>query len=466
MTFRSMTISEVIDRRPFGNYQKKVVAICALLAFVEGFGAQNAGPVAPALARSSWHLSHNAIGQFTSLGIFGLMIGALFVAPLADRIGRKPVLLASVIMFGLCSFGMGLATSVTMLFTFRFLTLLGIGGAMPNAVAMTSEYSPHRARSLSIVLMFNGFIVGSIGAGLTAARLSGLYGWRSVFIVGGVLPLMLAPLVASSLPESVRFLAARNGADPRIARLMRPIDPAIEDGVLFVPDGHYGNHVSVAALFRQGRARKTIFLWILVFCSLLDLFLLSTWLPTQIASLGVGVTFAILIGTLLQVGGMIGMLQGWLMDKIGPSRTLAMAYLIGASAIAWLAYIGPNIALLSCAVLFAGFGIVGGQTASYAVVAAAYPTEIRATGVGWFSGVGRVGSVIGPLVAGWLLSSMQQAGTPANLANRRVFLLAVVPALIAAAASLGIRVEALGPVSENTEPTTEVPEGRYETRQF
>jgi AAHS family 4-hydroxybenzoate transporter-like MFS transporter len=248
-----------------------------------------------------------------------------------------------------------------------------------------------------------------------------------------VLPLLLVPVVLFLLPESVRFMASKDGTQTQVAALMRRIDPSVQAETRFVLDDHSKGGMSIAALFRDGRAKRTLFLWVLGFCSLLDVFLMSTWLPTQIHALGVSVFIAILIGTLLQVGGMVGMVLGWVLDRLGPPKTLALAYFIGAVAIACIAMVGGNVPLLSLSVLAAGFGVLGGQTAANAVAAESYPTEIRATGLGWFLGVGRLGSIIGPSLAGFLLS--------VGVSNRNVFLLAVIPALVAAAAALG-----LGPV--------------------
>jgi AAHS family 4-hydroxybenzoate transporter-like MFS transporter len=433
LTAEAVGISTVIDRRPLGSFQKGIVGICACIAFLEGFGVQNAGFVAPALARS-FHLGHNALGLFFSLGLLGLMLGALILAPLADHLGRKPVLLLCVVLFGLGSIGQALAPSERVLYPLRFLTLFGIGGAMPNTIAMTSEYSPARIRSQTIVLMFNGFIAGAVAVGLIAARMVEALGWRSILIVGGVLPVLLIPVLLLRLPESVRFLASRGAtstqARARLATLMRRIDPSIAPDAHFVLGEHAPGRVSVTALFKEGRSYKTILLWTLSFCSLLDLFLMSNWLPTQIASLGVSVGIAILIGALLQLGGMASIVLAWTMHRIGPATTLAAAYLIGALSIACIALAGSSVPLLTLSVLAAGFGVLGGQTAANAVAAESYPTEIRATGVGWFFGVGRSGSIVGPSIAGFLLSI--------GVSNRHVFMLAVIPAAIAAIASLGL----------------------------
>lgn len=442
MAETKLSISDIIDGRKLNGFQKMIITLCTMIAFVEGFDAQSAGFVAPALAKV-WGLGHNALALFFSLGLFGLMMGALIVAPLADRTGRKPVLLGCLVLFGLGSLGMAASTSLEMLYLTRLVTGVGIGGAMPNVIALTSEYAPRRIRSLMVVVMYNGFIGGSIAAGLTTARIVEALGWNSVFIVGGVLPLLLAPIILFLLPESVRFLASKAGREAKVEVLMRRIDPSLSSGTRFFLDEHSEVRMSVVALFRDGRGRKTILLWLLVFCSLLDLFLMTNWLPTQIASLGVSVALAILIGTLLQVGGMIGMIQGWMMDRWGPSRTLTLSYLIAAVAIACIGLVGDNVPLLAASVLGAGFGIIGGQTAANAVAAGAYPTEIRSTGIGWFLGIGRIGSIVGPALAGFLLSI--------GVTNRDVFLLAMIPALCAAAAAY-----ALG----NTVKSTETAEQR------
>ncbi len=428
---KEIAIGTVIDGHKLGGFQKMVFTLCVLLCFVEGFDANSAGYVAPALAKH-FGLAHNALGLFFSAGLFGLMLGAMFVAPIADKIGRKPMLVGCLILFGASCIGMSMSTSIETLYIFRFLTGLGIGGAMPNAIAMSAEYSPARIRSLVVIITFNGFVAGSITAGLAASRMIEAFGWNSVFLLGGIMPLLLAPVIFFLLPESARFLAAKGGQDAQVAKLMRKIDPALpESGVTYINETKPETRMSVKALFTHGRARKTVLVWALVFCSLLDLFLMASWLPTQIASLGVPVGIAILLGTLLQVGGMTGMVLGWVMEKVGPSKALAGAYVIGAIGIAAIAMVGGNVPLLAISILCAGFGIIGAQTAANAVAAELYPTEIRSTGVGWYFGVGRIGSIVGPAIAGFLLSR--------GATNRDVFLLAVIPALIAAVAALALK---------------------------
>ena len=425
MTDRTLGITAVIDSNRMSGFQAMIVALCALIGFVEGFDINSAGYVAPALAKA-WLLKPGVLGVFFSTGLFGLMLGALFIAPIADRIGRKPVLIASLVTFGVASLAASMSPSLQILIPVWFFTGLGVGGAMPNAVAVTSEYVPHRIRSLMVVLAFDGFLTGSIIAGLTAVGLIKIMGWPIVWRVGGVLPLILAPILWAFLPESVRFLAGRPERQGEIAALMRRIDPDAPPGVRYVLDEPAGK-VSVRALFAAGHARRTILLWIIVFCSLLDLFLMANWLPTQIGSLGVAAPVALALGALLQVGGLTGTGLGWSVDRFGPAPTLIAAYILGALAIGGIALSGGHVPALAASILVAGFGIVGGQGAANAVAAMSYPTEIRSTGVGWYFGIGRIGSIIGPGIAGVLLA--------AGVTNRDLFLMAVVPALVAAAAA-------------------------------
>ena len=426
MERRVIGITSIIDTKTMGSFQVRVVVLCAMTGFVEAFVINSSGYVAPALAKA-YSITHAALGLFFSAGLFGLMLGALFIAPVADRIGRRPVLVGSLILFGLGALASSFARSLSVLAPLWFLTGLGVGGAMPNSIAMTSEYVPHRIRALVVMLTFNGFILGSVCAGLAASSLIKAFGVSSVWVIGGALPLLLAPVIWFALPESVRFLAAQGGRDDQVGALMRRIDPALPpDGVHYVLDERAGK-ASVAALFQDGRARRTLLLWTMVFCSLLEVFLLSTWLPTQIASLGVSVPIAIGIGVLLQIGGLAGVALSLTMNRLGPGLTLAAAFLLGAGAIAGIALVGGSVPGLAVCVLLAGFGVLGGQSASNAVAATSYPTEMRSTGVGWYFGVGRIGSIVGPSLAGVLLA--------AGISNRNVFLMAVIPALCAAAAA-------------------------------
>ncbi|HEX3487369.1 MAG TPA: MFS transporter [Micropepsaceae bacterium] len=427
-------ITELIDRPALGPFQKRVALLCASIVFVEGFNTQAAGYVAPALARNL-HLTPAGLGEFFAAGLFGLLLGAMFVAPLADRVGRRPLLLGCVPFLALCAIATAFSTSALMLDGARFLTGLGIGGAMPNAIALTSEYSPHHRRSLLVALMFTGFVLGAVAVGLVSTFLVPVLGWQSIFIIGGVLGLLLTPVLFYALPESIRFLVVRGTSNRTVAGLVRRLDPNLTDApdMRFVIDETPHAAISVLALFRDGRAKRTILLWIIYFMSLLDLFLLASWLPTEMQALGVSAGLAIIIGALLQFGGVFGLVFGWLADRLGASSSLGLAFFMGAACVAGIGLAGANLPLVMLAVFGTGVGLIGGQSVTNATAAIAYPTEIRSTGVGWATGIGRIGSIIGPSLAAWMHTM--------NVAIETIFLLAAIPALCAAVAGA-----ALGPV--------------------
>src|ERR1700738_3013659 len=217
-------VADFIDQQPVGGFQLKLLLTCAAVLFLDGFDTTAIGYVAPSLAKE-WGLTKAALGPVFSAGLFGLMIGALTLGPLADRIGRKKIIVFSTLAFGIGTLVTAFVPDVNALLAIRFLTGLGLGGAMPNTIAMTSEFNPQRRRATMVMIMFCGFSLGAALGGLLAAALIPQFGWRSVFVVGGIAPLVLVPILAWRLPESVRFLAAHGRAPERVAHLLKLISP-------------------------------------------------------------------------------------------------------------------------------------------------------------------------------------------------------------------------------------------------
>lgn len=303
---------------------------------------------------------------------------------------------------------------------------------MPNAIAMTSEFSPHRRRATMVMVMFCGFSIGAALGGLLAAALIPQFGWRSVFAVGGAAPLLLAPILALRLPESVRFLALTGQAPARVAELLGRINPkaGFTPATQFVVQEPQLAGMPVLHLFREGRTLPTLLLWVVFFMSLLDLYFLSNWLPTVLNDLGASVSSAALIGSMLQVGGVVGTFAlGSIIDRFS-FRALALVYFVAVFAVGAIGQLGHSVALVTAAIFAAGFCIVGGQIAANALAAGFYPTSVRATGVGWALGIGRVGSIIGPLVGGALLTAKWSTGS--------VFMAAATAAMCAALAAFSL----------------------------
>ncbi|HEY0926128.1 MFS transporter [Brevundimonas sp.] len=430
----------VIDRAKFGPLQFGVTALCFIIAMLDGFDTQSIAFVAPKIAED-WGLAPSAFGPIFAIGLLGLTVGAFTLSPAADRFGRKTVILISTFIFGLFALLTAFATSMNELLIYRFITGIGLGAAMPNIIALTSEYGPARLRATLVTVMFCGFPLGSTIGGLVSTWLIAEFDWHSVFVVGGVLPLLLLPVLWFALPESVRFLVAKGAPESRIAPIVAKIDADAPVSEFIAGLKHEQSTAakgfSVFQLFREGRTPTTLLLWVAFFMNLLVMYFLVNWLPTLLKGAGLPLSLAILSTATLNLGGVVGAIAlGRMIDRISPYVVLGTAYAASAAFIALLAFGGTNLTVLLAGAALSGFGVVGAQIGCNALTASVYPTAIRATGVGWALGVGRIGAIVGPLVGGMLLA---REWSPQSL-----ILLAVVPAVIAS-----IAVFTLGAVRRN-----------------
>jgi AAHS family 4-hydroxybenzoate transporter-like MFS transporter len=416
-------VQEFINERKLSRLQMTLLGLCFLVVAIDGFDTAAIGFIAPAI-KGEWGLTPGQLAPLFGSGLFGLMAGAFLIGPFADRLGRKAALVLSVVFFGAMSLISAWSSDITILIGLRFLTGLGLGGAMPNAITLTSEYCPEGRRSFLVTLMFCGFTIGSALGGIVASQIVADYGWRSVLIVGGVLPLLLAPVLFYILPESVRYLVMKGSEPERIRATLRRIDPEAELANAQFTGAHKPHGSPVAQLFEGDLVRGTLLLWLTFFMSLLVVYLLSSWLPTLIHNSGVTLKTASLITAMFQIGGTVGAVTiGRFMDKANPHSVLGIAY---ASAGIFIFLIGNAFAspwLMVLAVFGAGFCVSGSQVGANALAAGYYPTASRATGVSWANGIGRIGSVLGSMIGGVMLSL--------NWGLPTVFAVVAIPAFIA-----------------------------------
>jgi AAHS family 4-hydroxybenzoate transporter-like MFS transporter len=314
------------------------------------------------------------------------------------------------------------------------LTVLGLGGAAPNAVTLTAEFSPKSRRLSLVTVMFCGLSLGSAFGGLVASLLINHVGWRAMLVFGGLAPLALWPVLYFLLPESIRFLALRREANrPRLQAMLTCISPeaAVDSSALFASES-IASRSPARDLLAAGRARETLLLWVTFFAGLLVLYLFSSWLPTIVSNGGGSVRSASLLTATWSIGGTCGaLLLGRAMDKAVPHLVLACAYFVAALLILSIGHLIATPLLLAPAIFLAGFCISGSQVGVNGIAAMCYPTSIRATGVAWASGIGRLGSIAGSLLGGVLLGGGWGYGT--------LFTVVSIPAFIAALCVAGLR---------------------------
>ena len=401
----SVDIKAFIDERPISAFQWFLVAMCFLVVVADGMDVAIMGFVTPSILQD-WSISRPAFGIVISAAPFGLVIGALVAGPSSDRFGRKPVLIASILLFGLLTLVAAYASSPFEMAVLRLLAGMGMGAAMPNATTLMSEYAPQRRRSLMITIMFTGFNLGSAAVGLAAGFLIPLYGWRSVLVLGGVVPLLLVPLLAVFLPESARLLALRGAGSGTIAATLGRVTGHRFSG----NETFHSNEPPVQArkpigvLFSRGYGVTTVALWVTYFMGLLVIYLLTGWLPTIMKDAGLSIATAANVTALFQIGGTVGaVVVGWAMDKARPALVIAAAYAGGGLCVLVLSQLGVASPALAALVFSAGFCMSGAQTGLNAFAPGCYPTMARATGVSWMLGIGRFGSIFGSAVGGALL---------------------------------------------------------------
>lgn len=412
-------IDAALDGVPLSGYQLRVAGLCAVVAMLDGFDTQAIAFVAPVLGEL-WQVGPGRFGLIFAAGLIGIMIGQLTLGRLSDSIGRRPVILLCTVIFAAGSLATALVDGWIPLLVLRIVTGIGLGGATPNVIALTAEFSPPRLRATMITAMFAGFPLGAAVGGYLSSHLIPAYGWQSVFILGGIVPVALLAILIPALPESPQHLGLHGSLDPRLMRILGRLFPAgapdTVQRLIAAPAVSSGGKVDRPAqahrlqpterLLGGRRTPMTLLLWLAYFNSLLMIYFLMSWLPAVVRQSGMPLDTAIISSVFLNLGGAIGgVLLGRLSDRYGAFRVLAAGY-----AVAGLALVGIGVAndltvALMVLVFVAGLCTIGGQTAMNAAATSLYPASIRATALGTALAVGRAGSIVGPTVGGLLLAS-------------------------------------------------------------
>ena len=398
---RLINVTDLIDTHKLSRLQIITIVLCALVNTLDGMDTQSIGMAAPMIA-TTLGMKMSSFGPIFSAAMFGAMCGALTVGPFADRLGRRRMLAFTAFVFGIFTLLTAHAATYDQLLAFRFIAGLGLGGATPCFITLTSEYAPQRLRGTIVTMMWACFPGGGMLGGFLNSWILTDFGWRVVFWVGGSLPLLVGVLVLVLAPESLRFLMARAAPQARIAAIVARMFPDVPiDGARFVAREQQLGGVTVRHLFTEGRAISTLLLWGPFFLGFGTLAVSVFWTPTLLHMSGITPGQAAFVIGIYGMGGLIGnAIAGRLLDRFGILAVPVPGFLLGAAAIAGLGHSASSVLLASFCGFFTSFMIGLGLASAIALASAYYPTAVRSTGMGWAMGVGRSGQVLGPLLAG------------------------------------------------------------------
>jgi MFS transporter, AAHS family, 4-hydroxybenzoate transporter len=397
-----INISRLVDAARLRPFHVWLTLWCLLAMMADGFDLLNASIAGPALIKE-WGVDRAALGPVFSASLFGFFVGAPFFGYLGDRFGRRIAILSSLIFIGVTTLACAWATDLQQLLWLRFLSGLGLGGVLPNVIALSAEFTPKRLRATVLVVVAMGISLGGAIPGLVGIALMPTYGWPVIFIVGGIVPIAVGVGMIFAIPDSIKFMVLRGGRDAVVARLVHRLDPrvTIAPGTRFVLDPAEGDartRGSPLALFRRGWATVTLLVWLIFVLNLMANNLMNAWLPMLVQSSGHTAAQGALAGSLYQIGGTVGGLcMGLLLDRFG-LKVLAISFAVAVPVLLIAGTPGLATTPLLAMAFFAGAGIVGMQNGLNAGAGLIYPTDLRANGVGYALGIGRVGSIAGPLL--------------------------------------------------------------------
>ncbi|MDS9471402.1 aromatic acid/H+ symport family MFS transporter [Sporosarcina pasteurii] len=426
----SIHVARTVDESKFNRFHGLLVFWCAFIIVFDGYDLIVYGSVVSTLMEE-WSLTSVQAGTIGSYALIGMMFGAFIFAPLADRFGRKHIIIFCVVLFSLFTGLIAFSNGPTEFGIYRFIAGLGLGGAFPVTVALVTEYAPKVMRNRLVTLMLCGYGIGGILASGLAIYLIPAAGWKAMFLVGAI-PLLAVPFLYRHLPESLGFLMAQK-KEKEIGQVLARINPSYRPSDEDVYDISIPSKkgIPVTKLFESGRTISTLLFWFNFFLCLLITYGLGTWLPKLMSEAGYAFGSSLMFLLVLNLGGIIGSLTGgWWADHWSTKNVLTLFFTLNAISLTVMG-LQPNVVILYILVAIAGATSIGSQIILYSFASQFYPTEVRSTGVGWSSGVGRIGGIIGPVVGGALLAL--------NLPFQQNFMLLAVPGVLAAIAVAFIR---------------------------
>ena len=399
-------VSRLLDQRGLRSFHYKLIFWCVLLSLIDGYDIAAIALAAPHLIRE-WGIKPAALGPVLSASLFGILFGSALFGWIGDRYGRKIALISANLLFGVFTFAAAYATNLEQLAWLRFLAGLGIGGVIPNLVAINTESSPRKYRA-TLALIAVGFVpLGGALPGVVAATLVPAHGWQILFTIGGIVPIVLALIGLFALPESIKFMALHESQRAKMEKTLAALDPTFKvppNATLIIEDEQQFRGFNPVYLFRQGLHLITPLLWLLFALNLMGYFFLLSWTPTLMQMLKLPPSVGALASAMIQVGGTVGSLAlaRWFERK--RFFAIAIVFVIAVPVVASIGFAGTtSTTALAIATFFAGFCVLGIQTGINVAGALVYPTSLRANGSGWELGIGRIGSIIGPLLGAFFV---------------------------------------------------------------
>ena len=400
----TIDINQYIDRQSFARLQWLVLIMCVLILAFDAIDLTVMGLIAPALSEQ-WGIDKAALGPALTSSIVGTCVGAMCGGPMADWFGRKRILVASTLSFGLFTVACAFAPTLGWLILLRFLGGLGIGSATPVANTLMSEFAPKRYRALCCNVLLVGFTLGATLGGLAASWLIPHWGWRSMLVLGGGIPVVLG-LLQFALPESLQFMLLKQWPERQVAAVMERVEPG-SGGLaqrLSVGDRKVPSSTNLKTPFAPRYLMGTIVLWAVYFLGLVIYYVMTSWLPTFVHSAGFSIAQSSIIMAMFPFGGVIGTLGlGLVMERLGSVKVIALTYALSGIFIWLVGTQGGSLPLLSVIVFVTGVTLNGAQLSMPSLSAMFYPTVARATGTAWMIGIGRVGGIVGAMAGGILL---------------------------------------------------------------